>query len=624
MLGAISTPATRFRIILTRLLAPIGFRDSGFLMVVALLIGVIAAAAAVAFHQIIDSIEHVYSLIGPDRLYGWGLPLLIVFPATGGLLVGIISKKIMHVREGHGVLDVMESVIRSNGFVKPRLALEQILTTAISIGSGGSIGAEAPIIQIGAGIASGVGQIFGIARQSMPIVIACGTAAGVSAIFNAPIGGLLFTLEVILQDFSVRTITPVVIASVIAEVTTQAIFRNVLHERTGYQAIFRLPTDLAISVTWPQLVNFAILGLLCGLIALALIRLMGLGERLFHKLPVPPFIRPGIGGMMVGVTGVLYVLVFGRWLLHTEKPIPFIIYPMPAFFADGYPAIRYILSEGFYTDHAQWFVALLLAALTIIHLCTTCMTVCSGGGGGVIAPALFLGATGGGLLGLGLQATHFFPQLQPEVYALVGMAGVLAACVHAPLSAILIMLELTKNNDIVMPAMITSIVATGFARSIYPDSVYTLGLRQRGIRLGATGDMMVLRRITVEQVNLEPASVLQEVDPFQRVLDLSSTLGSQNFIVIDKKGSYIGMVTSNDINLALLDRDAVPLLLVAELMRKEVPFVRTSDDLATVLDVFSRFDVSHLPVCLPNAPGKIIGLISRAGLMRQYQSGLAS
>jgi CIC family chloride channel protein len=262
--------------------------------------------------------------------------------------------------------------------------------------------------------------------------------------------------------------------------------------------------------------------------------------------------------------------------------------------------------------------------LAISTLLATCATICSGGGGGVIAPALFLGATVGGLLGIGLRTTHVFGGLQPQVYALVGMAGVLAAVVHAPLAAILILLELTRDNDLVLPAMLASIVATGVARRFNPDSIYTMGLRQRGIRLGATGDMMVLRRITVEQVGLEPAAVIQEADPFQRVLDLTSTLGAHNFVVIDAKGLYVGMVVADDINMALIDRDAVPLLLVAELMRRDIPFVRTSDDLATVLEVFSSHAVNYLPVCLPSSPGKIIGLISQAGLMRKYQSGLAA
>jgi CIC family chloride channel protein len=625
MVVPVTAAATRFRISVTRLLARIGFRDSGFLLIVSVIIGVVTAAAAVGFHLLIHAIrDRLYADVGEHVLYGQGIVLLIVWPAVGGLVVGLITQKIVHAAEGHGVIDVMESVIRSSGFIKPSSAIEKILTSAITIGSGGSTGAEGPIVQIGAAIASGVGEFFGLARQSMPIVIACGTAAGISAIFNAPIGGLLFTLEVILQDFSIRSITPVVIASVIANVATQMIFRHIHPGSGGFDAIFHLNQQVTVAVGWPQLANFAVLGILCGLTAVALIELMNWGEHWFARLPVPRWTRPGVGGCMVGIGGLIYVVVFGRLLLHQHKPIDFGDYPMPAFFGDGYGAIQQFLVGDFYISHTLWYIVLILAALLVAKLLATTATVCSGGGGGVIAPALFLGATVGGFLGIILRTTHVFGGLQPQVYALVGMAGVLAAVIHAPLAAILILLELTHDNDLVLPAMLASIVATGVARRFNPDSVYTLGLRQRGIRLGATGDMMVLRRITVEQVGLEPAAVIQETDPFQRVLDLTASLGAQNFVVIDEKGVYLGMVVADDINMALIDRDAVPLLLVAELMRRDIPFVRTSDDLATVLDVFSRNSVSYLPVCLPNAPGKIIGLISQAGLMRKYQSGLAA
>jgi CIC family chloride channel protein len=625
MVAPVTAAATRFRIFVTRMLARIGFRDSGFLLIVAVVIGVVTAVAAVGFHLLIHAIrDRLYADVGEQILYGKGILLLILWPALGGLAVGLITQKIVHGAEGHGVIDVMESVIRSSGFIKPSSAIEKILTSAITIGSGGSAGAEGPIVQIGAAIASGVGQFFGLARQSMPIVVACGTAAGISAIFNSPIGGLLFTLEVILQDFSIRSITPVVIASVIANVTTQMIFRRLRPGSSGFDAIFHLTQQVTVSVSWPQLANFAVLGILCGLTALALIQLMNGSEHWFARMPVPRWARPCVGGGLVGLGGVAYVLVFGRLMLHQSKPIRFGDYPMPAFFGDGYGAIQQFLTGDFYAAHSLWYLLLILLVLVVAKLLATSATICGGGGGGVIAPALFLGAAVGGLLGIVLQTTHVFGGLQPQVYALVGMAGVLAAVVHAPLAAILILLELTRDNDLVLPAMLASIVATGTARRFNPDSVYTLGLRQRGIRLGATGDMMVLRRITVEQVGLEPAAVIQESDPFQRVLDLTATLGAQNFVVIDAKGVYMGMVVADDINMALIDRDAVPLLLVVELMRREIPFVRTSDDLATVLDVFSRHSVNYLPVCLPSSPGKIIGLISQAGLMRKYQSGIAA
>src|SRR5439155_17821666 len=200
----------------------------------------VTAGAAVGLHELIVLIrEALYRRGGPSYLYGRGVWLLIAIPAAGGLAVGALSRFVFREREGHGLVDVLESVLRAGGMIRPLSAVEKNATSAITIGTGGSAGAEGPIIQIGAAIASGIGQVFRLARPHMPVLIGCGSAAGISAIFNSPIGGLLFTLEVILRDFSIRTLTPLVIASVIANFTTRSIFTAFFHE--DYRAIFNMP-----------------------------------------------------------------------------------------------------------------------------------------------------------------------------------------------------------------------------------------------------------------------------------------------------------------------------------------------------------------------------------------------
>jgi chloride channel protein, CIC family len=194
--------------------------------------------------------------------------------------------------------------------------------------------------------------------------------------------------------------------------------------------------------------------------------------------------------------------------------------------------------------------------------------------------------------------------------------------VHAPLASVLILLELSADSRLALPAMLSAVVATGVARRILPESIYTLGLRQRGISGGGT-DHMLLRRMHVEQMTLEPATTLHPEDPLQRVIDLRMQTGTHNFVVVDRQGYYLGMLIEEDINMALMQREAVPLLLVNELVRSDVPLVRNTDDLAQVLSIFSRFDVDSLPVCLAQSPGKVIGLIGRTGLMRYYQTRLA-
>jgi CIC family chloride channel protein len=619
-----SVVASRFRVLVSRALGFMGFRDDAFLLILAVLIGVITAAAAVGFHEMINWIRDLlYRRIDPKFLYSAGIELIVIWPAIGGLVTGIIANVIVRDREGRGVIDVLESVIRSSGFIKPSAAVEKIVTSAVTIGSGGSGGAEGPILQIGAAIASGIGQFFAITRAQMPLIIGCGTAAGISAIFNSPMGGLLFTLEVILLDFSIRALTPVIISSVVANVTTQAIFSHIAAHRLAEArtlAIFSVPKDMTLAFSWGEIPNFIILGLVCGIVAVTLTKCMKKTEEFFEHVTTPRFIRPAIGGGLLGVLGVAYIMIFG-WLAGQQKPIPYGQYPMPAFFGDGYGFIQQLFGDDFYKNGQVSYLLSLLAFLCVAKIVGTCLTIGSGGSGGIIAPALFLGAVVGGFTGMVLQHLGA-PQAQPGIYALVGMGAVLAAVVHAPLAAILILLDLTGDYPLAVPAMLASILATGTARRIYSESIYTMTLRERGLRTGGSADQILLRRMSVEQVQLEPAPAIAPSDPFQRVLDLSSQMQVNNFPVLDKQGYYIGMLTEDDVNIALMEREAVPLLTVGEVMRHDIPFVRNTDDLGAVMDIFSRHEVDHLPVCLAQSPGKIIGLISRAGLMRCYQAKL--
>jgi CIC family chloride channel protein len=296
---------------------------------------------------------------------------------------------------------------------------------------------------------------------------------------------------------------------------------------------------------------------------------------------------------------------------------------MPAFFGDGYGVIRRLFEPSFYSKlTGPEHVILLLTFLILVKIVATVLTLASGGSGGIIAPSLFLGAAAGGLLGVVLDRTGLYHSAQPAVYAMVGMAAVLAAVVHAPLASILILSDLTHDYKIVLPAMLATIIATGVARLIFRDSIYTLTLRMRGVRVGGAADVSLLRRLNVEQVPLDPASVLHNQDPFQKVVDLIAEGGASDFAVVDERGTYDGMVTADEIQSALIDREAVPLLLVQDVMRRDVPLVQTTDDLSSALEAFSLHDVEYLPVCIPRSPGKVIGLLSRNALMRRYQEML--
>jgi CIC family chloride channel protein len=628
MPAVIPAVGLRFRLLMTRAMARLGLGENSILLPLALIVGIVTGAAAVGFHEMINLLRDLlYRHFPAEFLYGRGIWLLILLPAAGGLLVGLIVVYVSRSREGHGVVDVMESVMRNSGVIKPGSALEKILTSAITIGSGGSAGAEGPIVQIGAGIASGVGMLFQVARAQMPVLIGCGCAAGISAIFDSPIGGVLFTLEIILLDFSIRAFAPVVLASVISNVTARAILLHLdpLHA----PAIFQVPKSVADDVSllgWGSIPNFLVLGIFCGLAGVAMTKLMYWMDEYFHHRPIPRALRPAVGGAALGVIGVVYVTVFGWYFLGESKPIDFKRYPMPAFYGDGYGAVQQLFGADFYVPfHAHfWHLVLLLIFLCLAKIVGSCLTLASGGSGGIIAPSLFLGGTTGALVGVMLQHLHLAADVSPALYALIGMGAVLAAVVHAPLASILILVEVTDRHNIILPAMLATIAATGTARLIFPDSVYTLTLRQRGVRVGSGGDLSILRRLIVEQVPLEPVTAVPESAPFERLVDLEDSTGATDFVVTDSQGDYAGMVVAGDIQTTLMQRDAIPLLLVRDLVRAELPCVQITDDLASVMETFSKYEVGRLPVCLKGRPGRVVGLISRRALMNEYHQALSS
>jgi CIC family chloride channel protein len=312
-------------------------------------------------------------------------------------------------------------------------------------------------------------------------------------------------------------------------------------------------------------------------------------------------------------------------MLGRAKPVGFSQYPLPAFYGDGYGVVQRLLDGNFYSQFTTFrSVLLLLAFLVLAKIAATCLTLGSGGSGGVIAPSLFLGATAGALFGLVVQQAGLAAGVEVPFFAMIGMSAVLAAVVHAPLAAILILFDVSQTPATILPAMLASVAATGAARLLFRDSIYSLSLRRRGVRVGTGGDLTLLRRLTVEQVDLEPVVSISVSSSLERLLQLTEETGASDVVALNPDGTYAGMVSSDDMRTALWQREAIPLLTVGELVRPEVPVVRSSDDLASVLATFSGYEMNRLPVCVPARPERVVGLVSRSALMRRYHRALTS
>ncbi|MCH8165657.1 MAG: chloride channel protein [Planctomycetes bacterium] len=585
---------------LRRLSAKLGFERDWYLVLVAAAIGIITAGVALAFmktiHLTVEAAERL-----PANALLWMIPLV---PMVGGLLAGIIVYFLAGEARGHGVPEVLYSIHRKKSRIKLRVAIAKWMSAICTIGSGGSAGAEGPIVQIGSAMGSKIGQLLHANPQNTGTLLGCGAAAGIASVFNAPIAGIFFVLEILLRDFSLRTFTPIVIASVFSAVCTQAYLGE-------NEAIFAVVEDFNIGAfTALEIPNYLVLGVVCGLAAMAFIKALYWTEDRYARINLHPILKPVTGAALLGAIGIGYVL-----LMKPQQN-------MPPFFSNGYPVIKSLLSPEYYGQGSDGRLLLALIVLCGLKLVATCLTIGSGGSGGVFAPSLMLGACVGGAFGIAVDALGWGHPASPEHYALVGMAAVVAATTHAPLTAILIVYEITRSYQIILPLMLAAVISTVVSQLISRQSIYTLKLARRGVRIGAMSDLTILRRLSVSDVPLDRPAMVHPDDSAQRLLELSEESSTGDFVVVDEQDHYVGMVTGDDLRAALVYREAIPLLQVNELQRGDLPVVTPDDTLDVVLDKFSRHDVHSLAVLDESGGGRVLGLITRSHLMRKYQDEL--
>ncbi len=588
-----------------------GFREEYFLTLMAIVIGVATGCGASGFYLLIERANMLAYGSGEQSggLFAGRLWMLVVLPSAGAVVVGFMTHYWAREAKGHGVPEVMDAIHRRDGIIRPRVAVIKALASALTIGSGGSAGTEGPIIQIGAAIGSGFGQWLKVHRRQMGVLVACGAAAGIASIFNAPIAGVLFALEIFLKDFSFRAFSPVVFSSVLSCSTTHYLQSRFTAEQEEIdRAIFSVE-HVGYYFIGTELFYYLLLGGLCAIIGVAFVRLLYWSEDAFDKLSVYPPLKPLLGAIGLGLTGALYCLTAGQQV-------------QPQFFGNGYPMIEVAVSDKLLEFYSGYPGIGLLLAFVGLKLAATCLTLGSGGSGGIFAPSLFLGAMVGGAFGLLMKQLGWVDDTSVTAYALVGMAAMVAATTHASLTAIVILFEMTRDYKVILPVMFAAIVSTAGAKILLADSIYTLKLRRRGVRLGTLADLTILRRLTARQVPLVKTQFVQPDDPLQKLIDLAGTSESPDFVVVDDQGEYLGMVTAQDIRTALLQPEAVPLLLVGELLRPEVPKVSPHESLDSVLDKFSRGDCAALPITTPGDEEEIAGLVTRQGVMAMYREEL--
>lgn len=553
--------------------------QSTFLIGTAVLVGIGGGLGAVAFRALIGwETQLAFGVVGYHLGTWLGPVALVVQLAIGGMLAAFIASTFAPEAKGHGVPEVMEAVALRGGQMRPRIIGIKALASATSIGFGGSCGREGPIVQIGSAIGSLIG---GIARAPAPIVrtlVACGAAAGISATFNAPIGGVFFAAEVILGEFAPRSFAAIVVASVVSAVIGRAFLGN--HPSFNASAFVLVsPAELGL---------YAILGAIAAVWAMGFVRMLYFTEDLFEKLRIPAWVKGGAGFALVGVIGIWFPQVLGV----------------------GYGPMQQVLDE-----HVAGRHALALAALKPI---ATSLTLGSGGSGGVFAPSLFTGAFLGDWFGR--LAHDVFPlwTAPPAAYGLVGMAAVFAAAAEAPITAIMIVFEMSDDYTIILPLMVCVVIATLLGRRLLGATVYELKLLRRGIDWQRVRKPRFLSRIHVLNIERSPSLV---AGPNENIQALAQRLHGTDELVIPvcEGRRFVGLVPISELAHALGDGrgDRAVLTLV-----REAPDVLTPDDtVERAATLMADASVPLLPV-VDAANRDFLGIVTRRDVLLAYRSAV--
>ncbi|MHB1169550.1 MAG: chloride channel protein [Longimicrobiales bacterium] len=560
--------------------------ENAILLGFAVAIGCAAALGVVAFYWLIDLAYHVLFEL-PDRFLR-NIDLLAwrpVITALGLLLAWWIMHRIGHGKEGQNVPDVQLAVARRGGAIETRPALARTAASAVTLGGGGSAGSEGPVAVLGATVGSFVGQLFRFSPDRVRIMVAAGAAAGISAAFNAPLAGAFFALEEILGSLAIGAFPPVVVASVMAAVVSQAFYGN--------SPAITLPTEYGFESVVEIFAFYPLLGVLAGFVGVLFVRTYFGAAPIIERLRVPPYVKPMIGGLLVGT-----IVFLSGGILASSGHLAFSL-------------------EQF--ARMEWYLLLLLVIGKIL---ATSITLNSGGSGGVFTPALFVGAATGGAMGVALS--EIFPALglYPEAYALVGMGALVAAATHAPLTGILLVFEITNDYAIMMPLMLTTVIAYVVAKHIEQDSLYSGWLRRRGERIEQGRDEQVLASLKVRDVLHKNPQVIGETAVVTELLGHLGAGTQMEFPVVDASLRLRGMITVADLARIAQDRNDLSPVLIASDVAGPAATVTLDDTMLEAVRQMGQRGAASVPV-VDEDNERLLGVVRHADVMAVYERLLA-
>jgi CIC family chloride channel protein len=581
-LAAATAPLFNAARLLSSNLAALRHDEQTMLVVLAGIIGTLVGFAVSVFYRLIDLVQDVV-LRSALRIPVSDLVLIPLFVALGLAICRWLGIYGARGSNGENIPDVMYRVGVKGGVIPLMPVLAKTAAAAVVIGTGGSVGAEGPVVVLGAGTASKLGRWMRASPSRLRTLAGCGAAAGLSAAFNAPIAGVIFGIEKITGTAGGMALAPYVVGSILAATVSRGIFGN--------RPVLTMPSNFGVHSPW-EMILYALLGVVCGIVAVLYSRGVWKTQDRFALIR-SPWTRLALGAVIIG----------GLDLLFRQD-----------LWGHGHQS----LNLGIVVVRSGLF----LLGLTAAKLIATAETFGAGGTGGVFTPALYIGATLGGACGV--AATHVFhssPAL-PGAMALVGMAGLVAGATHAPLTAIFMVFEMTGDYGLILPLMLTSVLAYMVSRRLHPESIYTEWLVRRGVVLSQGADAVLLARATVADCyHREPITVPAWAD-VPAILEITRGSRQTEFPVVSVHGRLVGMLSRE--TLRELGGEIPPgAVLATDLARLSVKPVTPEDSLLTAMRRLGAVDVDYLPVVSVRDRGRLVGVVGRHDLTAAYDRMMA-
>ncbi len=541
---------------------------------IAIIIGLLTGLVIGVYDR---ALQYFSTLFGMQR--GFSVhefpPYYVIFmPALGGLIVGIISYFL--IKKRYGVDGLIETVALRGAKLNLLDSFLEVFASIITISSGGSLGKEAPGILAGAGTGAFVGRILKSPEKQLQILLGCGAAGGIAAAFNAPLAGVVFVVEVIYGELETKTFIPIVISSVFATLVSSTIF--------GVQ-IIQIPSYVLVS-PYKEFVLYLILGLLAGIVSTILIRTLYYTKDFFSKIDIHPIFKPALGGLAVGTIGLFYPRVLGL----------------------GYDVITDAISNQ--------FTFKLMIILLFLKILAFSLSLGSGGSGGSIVPSLFMGAMLGGAFGT--AANVFFPGMIAEsgAYALVGMGAVFAGTARAPLTAILILFEITRDYNLILPLMFACVLSNVMSNALYPESIFTEGLRRKGFKIRKGREVDIMSSMFVKDAMITHVQTVSEDKNVETLTVLMQVSRHVGFPVLDSKGKLSGIVTLSDLRSKVKSGEVDQK--IGDIATRNLEVAYPDETLDAVLRRFASKQIGRLPVVDREDKTTLLGLITRSDIVNSY------